>query len=79
MALHPLFEQHPEDWERVYSSIYLYRVEILRSLLEEEEIESVIINKQDSSYLAFGDIELYIKRADIFRVMPILNEYMNNE
>jgi hypothetical protein len=33
---------------------------ILKGMLEENNIEVVVMNKLDSSYQAFGEIELYV-------------------
>jgi hypothetical protein len=67
---------HPEDndsrWEVIFSTKQLYKAEIFRGLLEEEGIHSVIINKQDSSYIAFGDIELCVNRDDVLNAIQII-------
>ncbi|MBN1199397.1 MAG: DUF2007 domain-containing protein [Bacteroidales bacterium] len=70
--------QNQERWECLYGTKFLYKAEILKSLLEEEEIQSVIINKQDSAYL-FGDIELYIKMDDMLRAQHILQIFLGDE
>jgi hypothetical protein len=61
-----------EAWELIFSTAMPYQAEILKSLLEEENIISVIINKQDSSYLTFGEIELYVKQDDVLRAKQII-------
>ncbi len=68
-----------DQWEKIFSSPKLYRAEMLKSLLEEEEIASVIINKQDSSYMVFGEIELYVKRDDILQANLIVNRFLSSE
>lgn len=60
-----------KDWVKVYSSQYSYKVEIIKALLEENEIESVIMNKKDSSYL-FGDIELYVQNTEVIKAKQII-------
>ena len=62
-----------ESWELIYSSPALYKAEIVKSILEEENILCVLVNKQDSSYLNFGEIEIYTKREDILVAKQILN------
>ena len=39
-------------------------VSIVRSMLKENDIESIEVNKKDSSY-AFGDIEIFVKEEDV--------------
>jgi hypothetical protein len=42
-----------------------YQLELMKGLLLEHEIQSVIINKIDSSYLQFGEAELKVKAFDL--------------
>jgi hypothetical protein len=72
-------DQNDEHWEAIYSSPVLYKVEILRALLEEEEISAVILNKKDSAYLSFGEIELYVKRDDVLNAMQIVRKFKSDE
>ena len=39
--------------------------EIIKQMLEENNINVVLLNKQDSSYNMFGSIELYIEKENI--------------
>ena len=72
-------DNRDETWELIFSTATLYQAEILKSLLEEENIISVIINKQDSSYLSFGEIELYVKQDDVLRAKQITIRIPENE
>jgi hypothetical protein len=72
-------DQADEHWEIVYSSPLLYKVEILHALLEEEEIPSVIINKKDSAYMSFGEIELYVRREDVLNAMQTVTKFRERE
>jgi hypothetical protein len=66
-------------WEKIFSTNAEYQAEILKALLEEENIECVIINKQDSSYLTFGEIEVYVKSDDILKAKQIATKLNENE
>ena len=68
-----------DSWELLFSSDKAYRVEILRSLLEEEEIPCVVLNKQDSSYVTIGEIELMVSRNDILKASQILKKFLDSE
>jgi hypothetical protein len=52
-----------KEWERIYFTDKLHMVSIVRSLLKENDIDSIEVNKKDSSY-AFGDIEVFVKKDD---------------
>jgi hypothetical protein len=68
-----------EQWEVIYSSTLPYKVEMLKDLLQNEDIPAVIVNKIDSSYLAFGEIELNIRRDDVLRAKLIVNRFLSDE
>jgi len=60
-----------DNWVKIFSSTEHYKVEIYKGLLDENDIKSIIINKQDSSY-HFGELELYVNVADAFRAKQII-------
>ena len=49
-----------ENWYLLYSTRNLPQASIIKGMLEENNVPVMILNKQDSSYLNFGDIELYV-------------------
>lgn len=61
-----------EGWTCVFSSGNLQEAEIIRGLLEDNQITAILINKQDSVYL-FGDIEVYVSVEDAFNANQIIN------
>ncbi|HSW67515.1 MAG TPA: DUF2007 domain-containing protein [Bacteroidales bacterium] len=60
-----------ESWKLIFSSGDRVNVEVLQGLLKEYDIESVILNKQDSAYL-FGDVELYVSVENVLRALQII-------
>lgn len=52
--------------------------EITKQMLEENNIKVVLLNKQDSSYLMFGCIELYVNKEQEEKAKSLLN-YFNDE
>lgn len=49
-----------KNWFLIYSTRDSVQATILKGMMEENEIPVQILNKLDSSYLAFGYIELYV-------------------
>jgi len=49
-----------KGWIKIYETTNYYRAELLRQALEANGIKTVLMNKQDSAYKAFGKIELLI-------------------
>ena len=55
-----------KDWVKVFASNLAYESEIIRGMLEENEIEAVIVNRQDSSFGAMlpGMDEVYVHMSN---------------
>ena len=63
-----------KDWVCIYTSKQMQDAEITKALLAFNEINSVVINKQDSSYNMFGYFEVYVNRDDAVKAKYVLNE-----
>ncbi len=62
-----------ENWQKIYSSSYDYKVGIVKAVLKDSGIDSVIVNKKDRAYL-FGEVELYVNADDVLRAKQIINK-----
>ena len=60
------------NWITLVTTSKPYQLELMKGLLLEHEIQSVIINKIDSSYLQFGEAELKVKASDFSQAKEIL-------
>lgn len=67
-----------KNWVKVFSSSKAYLVELTHGILEEEGIESVIINKIDSAYL-FGESELFVNEEDSIKALQIISDIEKSE
>jgi len=61
-----------ENWQLVYTAKYEHNAQIVRAVLEDNEIQAIVLNKKDSAYL-FGEVELYVKPDDVIRAKMIIN------
>ena len=61
-------------WVTLITSNKSYQLNIIEGRLSENGIQSVIINKIDSSYLNFGEAELNVKESDFERAKEILKD-----
>ncbi len=64
-----------KDWIQVYSTDKMFQAEILKQVLADHEIEAVIINKMDSSYKSFGEIEIYVKNVHVIKAKMLAKEF----
>jgi hypothetical protein len=49
-----------QGWFMLYSTKNYLEANIIKGKLEENNIRAVILNRQDSSYVSIGEIELYV-------------------
>ncbi|MBG9375205.1 DUF2007 domain-containing protein [Panacibacter sp. DH6] len=49
-----------KGWFKLYSTRNYAEASIIKGMLEENSIEVFVLNRMDSSYLSFGEIELYV-------------------
>lgn len=63
-----------KDWVKIRGFDKVYLADIAKEVLFDKGIESVIINKQSSSYLSFGDIEIYVSKENAVKAINYLKE-----
>ena len=54
------------------------KAQIIKQMLEENKINVVLLNKQDSSYLMFGNIDLYVSEEQLKQSIGLL-KYKEDE
>jgi hypothetical protein len=63
-----------DNWVVIYSTAQLYEAEMVKSIMAENDIECVIMNKQDSNY-GFGEIEVYVPTFEAFKAKQLILEF----
>ena len=66
-----------DDLVNIYGTGKAYIAELLKQALADHDIQSYIVNKQDSAY-KFGEIELYVNRDDVIRAKKLIQEFEDN-
>lgn len=63
-----------KDWKiaRTYGKAYLANIAI--EVLADNNITGVIMNKKDSSYLTFGDIDVYVEAVHLEKAIELLKD-----
>ena len=62
-----------KDWVHVFSTTMEHISEIAKSVLEDNDIECILLNKKDSSY-HFGEIEVYVKQNKVVKAKYLLKD-----
>jgi len=76
-VIRDLEAQGASDWMPIFVTSQRYLAEIARSVLEENDIRSVIIDKKDHAY-QFGEVIVYCRPVDKDRAKSLLED-LNNE
>lgn len=67
----------PNNWTKVFTTSNMVEASIIMTMLRENEIETVQMNKQDSSYLSFGMIEVYCPPEKVITALHLINSSKN--
>lgn len=49
-----------QNWFLLHTTNNFSEANILKGMLEENNVPAMLVNKQSSTYVMFGDIELYV-------------------
>ena len=63
-----------EDWKCIYSTDQMYKAEMMKAFLVKENIEAVVVNKKDSAYTVFAEVELYVQPEDEHLAIELIKE-----
>lgn len=61
-----------EGWTLVHSDGQTFGAELVKSQLEAEGIQAIVLNKRDSSYGMFGAVEVYVPISEAERAQSCL-------
>ncbi len=53
-----------QGWQKIYTTSLRHKAEIVKGALENQSIQAVILDKKDSSYHLFGEVEIYVNPDD---------------
>ncbi|MCF6352753.1 MAG: DUF2007 domain-containing protein [Cyclobacteriaceae bacterium] len=51
-----------------------YRAEIVKDILDQKEINAIILNKKDSAYHIFGQLEVHVKAESVINALKIIED-----
>lgn len=66
-----------KNWALLISTNLPHEAELIKNLLEHNDIDAVVVNKKDSFYVTVGDAEVYVKRDDLIKAKFVIEQ--NNQ
>ncbi len=67
------------NWVKVFSTSFLAQAEIIKAMLIENEVDAVVLNKLDSSYLAFGQAEVYVHPSNEAEALRLIQQEVKSD
>ena len=61
------------NWQKVYEDAQEYRAAIVHSILKENFLDPVIVNKKDTNY-QFGSFEVHVAPDHVIRALKIIED-----
>lgn len=66
------------NWLKIFSTRVYPEAAIIKGMLEENQIPVQLLNKQDSSYPMFGDIQLFVPDQYYITAQELINQALLN-
>lgn len=61
-----------QNWIKVFEDGKQIRAEIVKGVLEENEIQAVVLSKKETIYQIFGTYEVLVKREDAIKATKLI-------
>lgn len=66
-----------KGWKEIFTTNQEYLATMAQSILEENNIKSVLLNQHDSAYNMFGEFKIYVDEPFIEKALELLKNLEN--
>ncbi|EMR04177.1 putative signal transducing protein [Cesiribacter andamanensis] len=67
-----------KGWAPVYKTDLLYRAEIVKAVLQDNDIAAVVVDKRDSNY-QIGHYEVHVAADDVLKAIKLIQDDISFE
>ena len=67
------------NWQKIYSAANPAQAEMIKILLQENDIQAIVLNKRDSAYNMFGEAEVHVLREDVIKAIQLIKHELETE
>ncbi len=64
-----------KDWCRVYSTTKEHKAAHIINILEDSDIKAVQLSEKDSTFVMFGDIDVFVNKLDEQKALELIKKY----
>ena len=68
-----------KNWNNIFTTADPILASIIISMLHENDIQAVELNKRDSTYQAFGTIEVYCPPEQTIHALHLINQFQRGD
>jgi hypothetical protein len=68
-----------DNWQLTYSTTAEYQAQMVKDMLKDNGIESVILNRKDSAYQLFGEVEVYVNQDSETKSKLLIKKFFEDE
>lgn len=61
-----------DNWQKVFEDASPVRAEIVKGILEENEIQAIVMNKQETVYRIHGAYEVLVSKNEFLKAINIV-------
>ena len=61
-----------KDWVKVFSTSDVFKANLVKDLLDNNDIPAVVLNKKETLTVIIGEAEVYVKREDTVKAINLL-------
>lgn len=62
------------NWSKIYETKKPYRAEMVKDILKQNGIEAIVLNKKDTAYDIFGQLEVHVNADKVIKALKIIED-----
>jgi len=67
-----------DNWKKVFTTNQQHKAEIVKAILEENDVPAVVVSKKDSLY-QLGNYEVHVSNEDILNALKTIDDDVHFE
>lgn len=61
-----------KDWVKVFTTSDVFKANLVKDLLDNNDIPAVVLNKKETLTVIIGEAEVYVKREDTVKAINLI-------
>jgi predicted transcriptional regulator len=61
-----------KDWVKIFSTSDVVKADLVKDLLDNNDIPAVVLNKKETLTVIIGEVEVYVEREDAVKAVNLI-------